>query len=177
MTKSLSLKIKNIYIHLYDYEPNSSFQLRLATNQEKTTVDVIHGYNGLEDTGPILLNDLTLKEEVMVNCYASNHHSLLGGCAISVNSLIKSSAAQFKVFLAKQGFFIGYISCDISLYRIKNNQARAIRKSPPSLPLHNTSYEEYELSLSSDQLSNSKLINKFPNKSAKNDFNESFLLQ
>jgi hypothetical protein len=57
---------------------------------------------------------------------------LVGSCLIDMQTLIKStSASQFKVFMAKNDFLVGYISCEISLYRIKNNQVKAVKKKMP----------------------------------------------
>jgi hypothetical protein len=72
---------------------------------------------------------------------------------------------------------VGYISCDISLYRIKNNQIRAVKKQSPSMPIYSSPTDEYELSFSPEAVGYNKNISRTPASRAIDNFNSSFLLE
>lgn len=128
-------------------------QLKIQANGETQTVDVDNGYSDIHED-PILLTGLDPKEGIKVNCYERSYHNLLGSCLVGVQTLITSSTGQMKLFLSHHDILVGYISCDISLYRIKNNQIKAIRKQTPTLspPIYTAHNEEYELSFEPDTI-------------------------
>ena len=120
----------------------------MQANGETQTVNVGNGYSDIQED-PILLIDLHPKQTITVHCYQRTARNLLGSCEVGVQTLIKSSTGQMKIFLSRHDILVGYVSCDISLYRIKNNQIKAIRKQTPT-PLYTAPNEEYELSFQPD---------------------------
>lgn len=69
LPNSLSLKIKNIYIHFYeDRESNVSY-LKFLMRNRKEVREVYGGFNNLEgEEGALILSDLQPEESIHVRC-------------------------------------------------------------------------------------------------------------